>query len=35
MPAAEVPRDPAEQVDWLDARWAELDAWVAEQTARS
>jgi len=30
VPAAQVPRDPAAQVDWLDERWAELDAWVAE-----
>lgn len=30
VPAEQVPRDPVVQVDWLDARWAELDAWVAE-----
>ena len=30
VPAAEVPRDPAAQTDWLDARWAELDDWVAQ-----
>jgi len=34
VPAAEVPRDPLAQVDWLDARWAELDAWVAEHRPR-
>ena len=31
VPAAEVPRDPAEQVDWLYAHWAEVDAWITEQ----
>ncbi len=34
VPAADVPRDPAEQVDWLDARWAELDGWIAEHPPR-
>ena len=34
VPADEVPRDPAAQVDWLDARWAELDAWVAAHRPR-
>ena len=34
VPAEDVPRDPAVQVDWLDARWAELDAWVAEHRPR-
>jgi len=29
VPAAEVPRDPEVQPDWLFARWAELDAWIA------
>ena len=29
VPAAEVPRDPGAQSDWLFARWAELDAWIA------
>lgn len=27
--ATELPRDPDAQTDWLDARWAELDEWVA------
>ncbi len=31
--AADVPRDPRVQVDWLDARWAELDAWIASRRA--
>ena len=34
VPAQEVPRDPAAQVDWLDARWAELDGWVAQHRPR-
>jgi len=28
--AADVPRDPAAQRDWLFERWAEIDRWVAE-----
>jgi 1-acyl-sn-glycerol-3-phosphate acyltransferase len=28
--AAEVPREDAAALHWLDARWAEIDAWVAE-----
>lgn len=31
VPAGEVPRDPAGQTDWLDARWAELDTWITQQ----
>lgn len=31
VPAAEVPRDPEQQVDWLYAHWAELDAWIGER----
>lgn len=31
VPAAQVPRDPDEQVDWLYARWADLDAWITAQ----
>ncbi len=33
VPAAEVPRDPDVQPDWLFARWAELDAWIASHAA--
>ena len=29
VPAEQVPRDPAEQEDWLYERWAELDRWLA------
>lgn len=29
VPAAEVPRDESAQNDWLYARWAEIDAWIA------
>jgi 1-acyl-sn-glycerol-3-phosphate acyltransferase len=32
--AADVPRDPAEQIDWLYARWAEVDAWITAQATR-
>ena len=31
VPAAEVPRDPAAQEEWLYARWAQMDAWVASR----
>jgi hypothetical protein len=31
-PAAEVPRDRAEQVDWLFRTWAEMDAWIEEHS---
>jgi 1-acyl-sn-glycerol-3-phosphate acyltransferase len=31
LPAEEVPREPAVQEQWLYERWAELDAWVAQQ----
>jgi 1-acyl-sn-glycerol-3-phosphate acyltransferase len=31
VPAAEVPRDPTVQEDWLYDRWAELDAWIAAE----
>jgi 1-acyl-sn-glycerol-3-phosphate acyltransferase len=31
VPAGEVPEDPGAQTDWLDDRWAELDAWVARR----
>ena len=34
VPADEVPREPAAQTDWLDARWAELDDWVAAHRPR-
>lgn len=33
--AADVPRDPDEQVDWLYAHWADIDAWVGARTPRS
>jgi 1-acyl-sn-glycerol-3-phosphate acyltransferase len=33
FPAAEVPRDPTAQADWLFERWAEIDAWVASHAA--
>lgn len=33
VPAADVPRTEADLPGWLDARWAEVDAWVAEVTA--
>jgi 1-acyl-sn-glycerol-3-phosphate acyltransferase len=29
-PAAEVPRDQLAALDWLDARWSELDDWVGQ-----
>jgi 1-acyl-sn-glycerol-3-phosphate acyltransferase len=29
VPAAEVPREPEAQEDWLYERWAELDRWIA------
>lgn len=29
VPAAEIPREPSAQHDWLYARWAEIDAWIA------
>jgi 1-acyl-sn-glycerol-3-phosphate acyltransferase len=29
VPAAEVPRDEQEQVDWLYAWWADMDRWIA------
>lgn len=31
VPAAEVPREPSAQHEWLYARWAEIDAWVSLQ----
>ena len=31
VPASEVPRDPDDQVDWLYARWSDLDAWITAQ----
>ncbi len=34
VPAADVPREPDAQEDWLYERWAELDAWVASYAAR-
>ena len=34
VPADEVPRDPAVQEDWLYARWAEIDAWLAAAPSR-
>lgn len=33
VPAAEIPRDPAEQVDWLYRWWATIDDWVATTSA--
>lgn len=33
VPAAQVPRDPDDQVDWLYRHWAQVDAWI-EQTRR-
>ena len=33
VPADEVPRDRAEQEDWLYARWAEIDRWIADRAA--
>lgn len=35
VPASQVPRDPVSQVDWLDERWAELDAWISRHAPRS
>jgi hypothetical protein len=29
VPAAEVPREPQAQLDWLYAWWADMDAWIA------
>jgi 1-acyl-sn-glycerol-3-phosphate acyltransferase len=29
VPAADVPRDPEEQADWLFDRWADIDRWIA------
>ena len=29
VPAAEVPRNPQEQADWLFDRWADIDRWIA------
>jgi 1-acyl-sn-glycerol-3-phosphate acyltransferase len=31
IPADQVPREPAAQEDWLYARWAELDGWLASR----
>lgn len=33
VPAAEVPRDDAELVDWLHGWWTTIDAWVGETSA--
>lgn len=33
VPAAEIPRTPEARVDWLDARWADIDAWVGARLA--
>jgi 1-acyl-sn-glycerol-3-phosphate acyltransferase len=33
VPADQVPRDPDVQEDWLYERWAELDAWIADEQA--
>ncbi|MCW2665550.1 MAG: phospholipid/glycerol acyltransferase [Frankiales bacterium] len=33
VPAAEVPRRPAEQVDWLYREWESMDDWVARHSA--
>ncbi|MDP5181622.1 1-acyl-sn-glycerol-3-phosphate acyltransferase [Blastococcus sp. BMG 814] len=33
VPAADVPRDPAEQVDWLYRWWETIDAWVDATSA--
>jgi hypothetical protein len=33
VPAAEVPRDPAEVARWLYAWWARIDAWIAGRVA--
>ena len=30
VPAAEVPRDPSRQVDWLFDEWAAMDAWIEQ-----
>jgi hypothetical protein len=30
VPAAEVPRDPAAQVDWLYRTWTDMDAWIEQ-----
>ena len=35
VPAAEVPREPAELEPWLYDRWAEIDAWVAAGQAKT
>ncbi len=35
VPASEIPRDSPGQTDWLDARWAELDSWVAAHAPRT
>ena len=31
VPGDDVPADPVARLPWLDARWAELDAWVAKR----
>ena len=28
MPAADVPRDPADILPWVDDVWADVDAWI-------
>ena len=33
VPAADVPRDPDEQKDWLYRRWADIDAWISSYAA--
>jgi 1-acyl-sn-glycerol-3-phosphate acyltransferase len=33
VPAAQVPREPGPQVDWLYRTWADMDAWIALHTA--
>ena len=34
VPAADVPREPAAQVDWLFRTWAEMDAWIEQHRGR-
>lgn len=31
IPAAEVPREPAERIEWLYDWWARIDAWIADR----
>jgi hypothetical protein len=35
VPASDVPRDESAQNDWLYARWAEIDAWIASYAGQA